>query len=91
MCTSLEQTKKEIEFTLNLYEDNGHDRKALQTIVDNYEPPTSAKKRQKDHSNVNNKDKKSTNPENSTKDLFRALPFRSEEDVREEEEEEMEE
>ena len=30
LCTSMEQTKKEIEFTINLYRDNGHDRQKLE-------------------------------------------------------------
>ena len=35
LCTSLEQTKKEIQFTL----DNGNYRKKLQAIADAFEPP----------------------------------------------------
>ena len=84
LCTSIEQSKKEIEFTLNLYEDNGNDRSMLQKIVDSYQPPkTSAKTNKKDsHTNVQ------TKPIDHTKELFRELPFRCEEDIREEEEEE---
>ena len=34
LCKSTEQTKKEIQFTLDLYEDNGHDRAKLKKIAD---------------------------------------------------------
>ena len=82
LCSSLEQTKEKIEFTLNLYVDNGNDHKMLQNKVDNYEPPQSTTR--------NNKKDRDTNTVNdivdNTKDL-RALPFRREEDMREEEEE----
>ena len=39
LCSSPEQVKKEVEFTLDLYEDNGHDRNKLKQIADNYQPP----------------------------------------------------
>ena len=39
LCTSAEQIQKEIDFTLNLYEDNGHNREKLRHIADNYAPP----------------------------------------------------
>ena len=86
LCTSLEQTKKEIDFTLNLFEDNGHNRAQLQKIADAYTPQPTAKSKNKAKDNLSN-----VNPEisiqQSNKELFRALPFRSEEDVAEEEEE----
>ena len=90
LCTSLEQTKKEINFTLDLYEDNGHNRSKLKLLADAYEPP--AKTRKKDHKDKNTKRPQNPeSPETQAKDLFRALPFRSEEDLREQEEEEVEE
>ena len=89
LCTSLEQAKKEVNFTLDLFEDNGHDRSKLRKIADSYEPP--AKKRKNDHKDKTKKrSRKPESPETQVKDLFRALPFRSEEDMREEEEEEEE-
>ena len=72
LCSSLEQTKKEIQITLDIFEDNGNDQKMLQAIADKYEPPTT--KKQKNHSNVNNTIK-TNNTEKKTIDFFRALPF----------------
>ena len=39
LCSSPSLAKKDIEFALDLYEDNGHDRATLQKIVDTYKPP----------------------------------------------------
>ena len=88
ICSSTEQAKKEIEYTLNLYEDNGHNRDELKKIADNYDPHSNVKQKkdktkEKNHSNVN--------PDQQAKELFRALPFRCEDDLREEEEEEEQE
>ena len=59
LCSSLEQTKKEIQFTLDLYEDNGNDRAKLQKIADDYQPPQSqAKTREKKDNKNNNKKNK---------------------------------
>ena len=90
LCTSLEQTKKEIQLTLDLYEDNGHDRRKLQRIADEFEPPTTSKKRDKKE-RKKSKPEETQSEESQSKDLFRALPYRSEEDKKEEEEEEEEE
>ena len=75
LCSSPAQVKKEIDFTLDLYEDNGHDRATLQKIADTYTPPTS--------NNNNNNNKKQTKKqkqaaENQTRNLFNVLPFRFE-------------
>jgi len=87
LCTTTEQAKKEIDYTLDLFEDNGHNRAELKKIADDYQPHSNVKnkkdkEKEKNHTNVN--------PECHTKELFRALPFRCEDDVREEEEEEQE-
>ena len=87
LCTSPEQTKKEIQFTLDLYEDNGNDRKKLQAIADAYDPPLQTSKNKKNDKKTQKNDR-SNDPLHGTMELFRTLPFRSEEDVREEEEEE---
>ena len=39
LCSSTEQVQKEINFTLDLYEDNGHNRDKLKDISVNYTPP----------------------------------------------------
>ena len=72
LCSSPDQVKKEIEFTINLYEDNGHDRAQLKHIADTYTPPN----------NNNNKNKRTNTPTqpNDTdaqiKTLFDLLPFK---------------
>ena len=86
LCTSLEQTQKEIQFTLDLYEDNGHNREKVKKIADGYSPPMTTKKKG-EKTNRDRRKKKAESPENEIKDLFRALPCRSEEDLQEEEEE----
>ena len=72
--------------TLDLYEDNGHDRVKLQKIADAYSPPTSA--RREKTSNKEKRKNSTKSPEIETKNLFRVLPCRTEEDIQEEEEEE---
>ena len=58
LCSSIEQTKKEIQFTLNLYEDNGNNREKLQKIADEYEPPQNqTKSREKKDQNNKNRTK----------------------------------
>ena len=69
LCASTEQAKKEIQLTLDLYEDNGHDRRKLQKIADSYEPPTSKKKNERKEKQK----KKPESPEQQTRDHFRAL------------------
>ena len=56
LCSSPEQTKNEIEFTLNLYEDNGHDREMLKKIADDYKPNIS-NAQTKDKNNASKKNK----------------------------------
>ena len=92
LCSSPEQMKKEIDFALDLYEDNGHNRAKLKHIADTYTPPTI------DNSNNNNSSNKNktrhatkclTTPqittETQTKALFDVLPFINENLAQEEE------
>ena len=76
LCTTPEQTKKEIQFTIDLFEDNGHDRKVLEKIAATYEPPKHGAKKstkQKNKSQTNKQiDSDGAIPEN----LFDVLPFR---------------
>ena len=77
LCSSPTQTKKEIEFVLDLYEDNGHDRAILKNIADTYTPP------QQTHNNnrANNTHSKDKTPKHvitdETKSLFDVLPFKN--------------
>ena len=66
---------------INLYEDNGHDRAKLKTIADSYTPPTAH--RPKEKKDKSKKQKTPESPDDQAKMLFRALPFRSEEDIQE--------
>ena len=66
LCSSPENTKKSIDFVIDLFEDNGHDRSMLQKIANTYKPPSK-----------NNNKNKTTNPsERETQNLFDALPFK---------------
>ena len=69
LCSSPEKTQAEIKFIIDMFEDNGFDRKMLENIASNYKPsatPTGRNKHQ------NNKTKENTpDPEN----LFNVLPF----------------
>ena len=40
LCSSPQLAREAIEFVLNLFEDNGHDREQLKKISDEYQPPT---------------------------------------------------
>ena len=40
LCSTPEKTKEAINFVLNMFEDNGHDRQKLQQIAYNYSPPS---------------------------------------------------
>ena len=55
LCSDPEQIKKEIEFTLDLYEDNGHNRRKLKLIADSYSPPTETDHRNKEDKRKNKK------------------------------------
>ena len=76
-CSSPEQTKDKIEFTLNLFEDNGHDRKQLQEIANTYTPP----KLDQNTSKTKNKNEKKKSTQIAadihTKNLFDELPFKN--------------
>ena len=61
LCSSPEQTKKELEFVLDLYEDNGHNRAKLKHIADMYTPPTMNNNNSSNNNN-NSKTKTKTRP-----------------------------
>ena len=77
LCTSEEQIKKEIEFTLDLYEDNGHNREKLQHIANTYTPPS----QNTPHTTEKPRSYKAKETlaivESKTKELFDELPFRN--------------
>ena len=77
LCTSLEQTKQEIEHTLNIYEDNGHNRAKLKRIADTYTPPTQKPLPPKQKARTYKEKCEQAMHETHTKALFDALPFRN--------------
>jgi hypothetical protein len=61
--------KKEIDYILNVYEDNGHNRKNLEAIIKNYMPPNDPKRNQEAGTGTSNrKDGSSCNRGNNTDD-----------------------
>ena len=74
LCSSPEQIKKEIKFTLDLYEDNGHNRQKLKLIADSYTPPTVTENK---HKNKKRDRKTQNNIDRQTKNLFDLLPFKN--------------
>ena len=46
LCSSPSQVKKEVDFLLNVYEDNGHDRAKYEKIANNYKTPEQRKQEQ---------------------------------------------
>ena len=57
LCSTQEQVNKEIEFILNMFEDNGHDRAKFKKIAEDYTPPKPGEKK-----NNKQKNNKKTNP-----------------------------
>ena len=75
LCSSPTQVIQEVKFALDLFEDNGHDRKKFEGIANSYKPSNQKKNNQA----KNKKDKsKCTNEEVLTKQLFGELPFSNE-------------
>ena len=79
ICSSPEQVKKEINYAINLLEDNGHKRAPLEKIAQEYKP-SEPKKKQNKQRTKNSAGNDNETPEN----LFDVLPFR-ESDISEEE------
>ena len=74
ICSTPELLKNEINFIINLFEDNGHERTELEEIASTYQPPPLKKrsKNKKRQSKNNQSETNSDMPEN----LFDILPFR---------------
>ena len=86
ICSSQEQIKKEVEFTLNLFEDNGHNRSRLANIAKDYQPPPYGK-RDPDAKSLKTKKKQNNNTVSSNEkldNLFEILPFHHEDLTNEE-------
>ena len=77
LCSDPEQIKREIDFTLDVFVDNGHNRKTFRDIANAYRPPTYEKK------NKNNKRTQrpttsslsANDPREVPDNLFSLLPF----------------
>ena len=85
LCSSPDQTKKEIEFLLNLFEDNGHDRRMLERIATDYTPPSTTTSTTAANKSKRQKNKRSQQTQENPSNLFDILPFR-EVDLSEEDE-----
>ena len=76
LCTSTEQIQKEINFTLDLYEDNGHKRETFQHIAETYAPPPQKPFNKRTTHTYEQKCTKAA-AQAHTKNLFDELPFRN--------------
>ena len=74
LCSSPDQTKKEIEFLLNLFEDNGHDRRMLERLATDYTPPSTTTATNKNKNRKQNNKRTQQTDDNPT-NLFDVLPF----------------
>ena len=77
LCSSPDQTQKEISFLLDLYEDNGHDRAKLAAIARDYKPPSISQPKKKER-NKRTQYNKQNNSDAIPKNLFDVLPFKDE-------------
>jgi hypothetical protein len=75
LCTSPTQTKKEIRFTLDVFEDNGHNRHKLSTIAEGYTPPPINGPKPANSSSAISRNLSSHQPEQIPSNLFDILPF----------------
>ena len=62
LCSSPELVRKEIEYALDLFEDNGHNRAVLEKVAKEYKPPDKRSKNQ--NKNTKEKSKKNENSHN---------------------------
>ena len=74
LCSTPEKTKEAINFVLEMYEDNGHDRQMLQQVADTYTPPP-LQQRKENNKNNNKNRSPSNDAESETRNLFDQLPF----------------
>ena len=88
LCSTIEQAKKEIEYTLNLYEDNGHNRAKFKAIADTYTPPTNTTNKSTKEKQKQKAKPPTTTQEKDIKLLFDALPFQNE-DLTDDDEEKL--
>jgi hypothetical protein len=81
-CTSPTQAKKEVDFALNIYEDNGHNRSQLEKIAATYIPATSKNRAKERHQYTRTGlgDLHQTDDQ-STISLFKELPFNCETEI----------
>ena len=74
ICSTPERLANDIEFTLQLYVDNGHNKQKLQQIIDSYTPPSPNQIKDR-KSNKNKQEIHKTPEEMAAKQLFDQLPF----------------
>ena len=76
LCSSPDQTQKEITFLLDLYEDNGHDRAKLAAIAAEYKPPSTSQPSKKDRNKRTQTKRQNISEDSIPENLFDILPFR---------------
>ena len=84
LCSSPDQTQKEINFLLDLYEDNGYDRAKLTAIAAEYKPPSSSQPRKKERNKRTHTSRQSSYEETIPENLFDVLPFKDDNSTDEE-------
>ena len=75
ICSTEALAKQEIKFTIDLFEDNGHDRQQLENIANTYKPPDQQKSKKP---TKNHPSQKPTQIEQEMLNLFAELPFQGE-------------
>ena len=87
LCSSQELMKQDVEFALNMFEDNGQSRNMLEGVVNSYTPPevgSRPKNNSTTNKNMNNKYAGALDPNSVPTNLFDVLPSRDE-DISDEE------
>ena len=79
LCSTPEQVSREIEFALDVYEDNGHDRKKLKEIAASYTPKQHHQQQQQQRQQQHQQQPQQQQPQQQQPqqqyNLFAELPF----------------
>ena len=75
LCSSQESTQKEIKYVIDMFEDNGFNRKMLEKIASEYKPSATPTGR-----NKNKQNRKQQTDDADQENLFNVLPFRDVDD-----------
>ena len=84
LCSSPDQTQKQINFLLDLFEDNGYDRAKLTAIAAEYKPPSSSQPRKKERNKRKHTSRQSSYEETIPENLFDVFLFKDDNSTDEE-------